>query len=405
MKKKQKLIQQLPQAATRSPTLVERRNLKMATSAHAYVRGSTSKFYEWLDTASGKIPEGPAIWICGDCHIGNLGPVADIDGKVDFQIRDFDQTVIGNPAHDLIRLALSLAFAARGSNLPGIMTATMLQVLMDGYASQFVPGDETDVEVPSVVRASMKVARRRTWKQLARERIEDTNPNIPMGKRFWPILVKEHKAIQSIFTKDNAINLVNKIRCRKSDDKVALLDAAYWVKGCSSLGLLRYAVLLDVDVPETRKQEICLMDVKEAVAAKAPRYTDSGMPTINAERVVEGARQLSPHLGNRMLASRVLGKSVFVRELRPEDMKLDIDELTQPEALKVARYFGAVVGKAHSRQMDHATALSWFRELNRNLSSKGAPNWLWKSTVELAALHEAGYLEHCRRYVEMKIIA
>jgi uncharacterized protein (DUF2252 family) len=31
-----------------------------------------------------------------------------------------DQTVIGNPARDLIRLGLSLATAARGSDLPGI---------------------------------------------------------------------------------------------------------------------------------------------------------------------------------------------------------------------------------------------------------------------------------------------
>ncbi len=77
----------------------------MAQSAHAYVRGSTSKFYEWLENSSrGKIPEGPPVWICGDCHVGNLGPLADAKGHVVVQIRDLDQTVIGNPAHDLIRL-------------------------------------------------------------------------------------------------------------------------------------------------------------------------------------------------------------------------------------------------------------------------------------------------------------
>src|SRR5579863_5241631 len=89
----------------RAKTLRENRNLKMAGSAHAYVRGNTRKFYEWLDTAdTGKIPRGPPIWICGDCHVGNLGPLADRDGNIDVQIRDLDQTVIGNPAHDLIRL-------------------------------------------------------------------------------------------------------------------------------------------------------------------------------------------------------------------------------------------------------------------------------------------------------------
>ena len=81
----------------------------MARSSHAYVRGNTLKFYEWLHTAEGfSVPEGPAVWICGDCHVGNLGPIATIKGKIDIQIRDLDQTVIGNPAHDLIRLGLSL---------------------------------------------------------------------------------------------------------------------------------------------------------------------------------------------------------------------------------------------------------------------------------------------------------
>ena len=38
----------LPNAKDRQKLLDERRNLKMARSAHAYVRGSTVKFYEWL---------------------------------------------------------------------------------------------------------------------------------------------------------------------------------------------------------------------------------------------------------------------------------------------------------------------------------------------------------------------
>src|SRR5579871_1512965 len=89
-------------AAKRAARLREIRNLKMARSAHAYVRGSTEKFYAWLDASASRLPEGPPVWICGDCHIGNLGPLADSHGAIDIQIRDLDQTVIGNPAHDLI---------------------------------------------------------------------------------------------------------------------------------------------------------------------------------------------------------------------------------------------------------------------------------------------------------------
>lgn len=106
----------------------------MARSAYAYVRGNTIRFYEWLESLeSHALPEGPPIWICGDCHVGNLGPIASARGHVEIQIRDLDQTVVGNPVHDLIRLGLSLATAARGSDLSGVVIATMMEQIMEGY--------------------------------------------------------------------------------------------------------------------------------------------------------------------------------------------------------------------------------------------------------------------------------
>src|SRR6202035_4135356 len=130
---KRKLLK-LPKFSERQTLLTARRSLKMARSAHAYVRGNTRKFYEWLDSADiEKIPRGPVVWICGDCHVGNLGPIADTEANIDIQIRAVDQTVKGNPAHDLIRLGLSLATAARGSALPGVTTAKILEQMIEGY--------------------------------------------------------------------------------------------------------------------------------------------------------------------------------------------------------------------------------------------------------------------------------
>ncbi len=47
---------------------------KTARSHHAFVRGATNQFYEWLERLDGQVPQGPSVWICGDCHVGNLGP-------------------------------------------------------------------------------------------------------------------------------------------------------------------------------------------------------------------------------------------------------------------------------------------------------------------------------------------
>ena len=168
-------------------------------------------------------------------------------------------------------------------------------------------------------------------------------------------------------------------------------------KGCSSLGLLRLAVL--VAIGEGKAERHCLMDVKEAVVAAAPRSLSATMPTDQAERVVTGGRALSPFLGGRMAVARVLGKSVFVRELLPQDLKLEIEALTRTEAMEVAEFLARVVGRGHARQMSAGERGAWITELQRNRSkSLDAPSWLWDSVVELVSAHEGAYLRHCRRW-------
>ena len=108
---------------------------------------------------------------------------------------------------------------------------------------------------------------------------------------------------------------------------------------------------------------------------------------------------LSPHLGKRMVAGKIDGKSVFIRELLPNDLKIELEQLSVPDAMKGASYLAGVVGKAHARQMDVAMRKSWLKELNRHRSkSLDAPSWLWSSVVTLVGAQEIAYLEHCRKY-------
>ncbi len=378
----------------RAAALTERRNLKMARSPHAFVRGATQKFYEWLEGNSGpKLPQGPAVWICGDCHSGNLGPLANTKGRTDIQIRDLDQTVIGNPVHDLIRLGLSLASAARGSDLPGVMTARMMEDLIDGYQTAF-DGD-TPLERPEAVQAVLTGAVNRRWKHLAEERLGDTRPQLKLGNHFWPISDEEREDLHSLFADEKVRRMVTGLRDRADEAKLSVIDAAYWVKGCSSLGRLRYAVLVAIE----DGGQMCLIDIKEAAKALAPRYPDTDMPRDNGERVVTGAWHLSPALGDRMVAGRLLDRSVALRELLPQDLKLDLERLTETEARRLSRYLGHIVGLAHARQMDDDTRRGWHRDLARGRTKTlDAPSWLWTSVVELMASHESAYLEHCRRY-------
>jgi uncharacterized protein (DUF2252 family) len=395
-------FRRLPRPGERMSVLSALRNAKMARSAHAYVRGNTIKFYEWLASLKrNQVPQGPSIWICGDCHIGNLGPIANAEGEVDVQIRDLDQTVIGNPAHDLIRLGLSLAADARGSDLSGVTTAKMLEHLIASYA-RALDGrslrQNGNKKGPESIRDLLQLAESRSWKHLAKERIEDTQPTIPLGKRFWPISRQERREIADMFQGEEMRRLAALLRSRDDDASIDLLDAAYWVKGCSSLGRLRFAILLGIG-DKRGKTDYCLMDVKEAVKAAAPRDRKAEIPRDNGQRVNEGARQLSPHIGERMRAARFLDRSFFIRELRPQDMKPDIKRLSPEEAVKLAGYLAAVVGTAHGRQMDSATRRAWRQECGRNRTKTlNAPSWLWCSVVDSLVKHEGAYLEHCRKY-------
>jgi uncharacterized protein (DUF2252 family) len=367
----------------------------MSSSAHAYVRGNTAKFYEWLDSSQGTVPAGPPVWICGDCHVGNLGPIANAEGEVEVGIRDLDQTVIGNPAHDLIRLALSLSTAARGSDLPGVTTAIMLEQMMVGYVSALeAPRKKGKIKGNSLkpVKLLMKDALNRKWRHLAEERIEDVRPRIPLGKKFWALTKEEKREIGLLFAQDDVQDLITCLHDREKSDKIEVYDAAYWMKGCSSLGGLRYAVLLGVG------NKNCLVDIKEAVRATAPAYKNLDTPRNQAERVVAGARALSPYLGERMLAGTFLQKPVVLRELRPQDLKLELESMSQEEAVAAARYLAQIVGRAHARQMDAGQRTEWKATLKKRSKTLNAPSWLWTSVVDLIAAHESAYLEYCRLY-------
>ena len=84
--------------------------------------------------------------------------------------------------------------------------------------------------------------------------------------------------------------------------------------------------------------------------------------------MVEGARHFVAAFGERMAAERLLERSVFIRELLPQDLKLEIDQLTRADAMKAAHFLAAVVGQAHARQMDPPTRRKWRAEVGRNWS-------------------------------------
>jgi uncharacterized protein (DUF2252 family) len=72
----------------------------------------------------------------------------------------------------------------------------------------------------------------------------NVRPEIPMGKRFWPLSPDEKEEIGRMFKAEEVRHMVTCLQDRDEGDDIEVFDSAYWIKGCSSLGRLRFAVLL-----------------------------------------------------------------------------------------------------------------------------------------------------------------
>ena len=86
------------------------RYTKMASSPFAYLRGNA-----WVMAADlAALPAtGYTVQICGDAHVRNLGAYAAQDGRVVFDVNDFDETCVAPFEWELTRLAVSIVVVAR----------------------------------------------------------------------------------------------------------------------------------------------------------------------------------------------------------------------------------------------------------------------------------------------------
>jgi uncharacterized protein (DUF2252 family) len=105
----------------------------------------------------------------------------------------------------------------------------------------------------------------------------------------------------------------------------------------------------------------------------------------------------------RMRAVNVVVRPAFVRELTPQDLKIEIEQLTADEATKLAGFLGGLSGKLTIGKWTETRAPSGDGDLRRSRSkSPDAPGWLWKNVVDLPVDHEKAYLEHGRKYALQK---
>src|SRR5260370_11467825 len=108
----------LLEASTRGrvPALVALKNELMAASPFAYFRGAVPVMAYDLSLIA---DTGIRNQLCGDAHVRNLGAYAAQDGRLVFDINDFDETIVGPFEWGVKRMATSLVLAGRGAGVEG----------------------------------------------------------------------------------------------------------------------------------------------------------------------------------------------------------------------------------------------------------------------------------------------
>ena len=245
----------------------------------------------------------------------------------------------------------------------------------------------------------MKHALRRRGSTSRDERIDDVKPAIPLGKRFWALAPERTRRHRRTLRTHEVVHASSPASTRRDDDaKIKVLDAAYWMKGCSSLGRLRYAVLLGVGRKATTSS-----------TAWSTSRRPSPPPRPRTKRAHAAGRLRRARRRRRPRPLAVPRRTHAGRRPPPPSRRHARADAAGPQARdrspdpRRGRRRRRISWPASSAKR---TPARWTpppanvaRRTNRNRSrTLDAPGWLWTAVVELIASHEAGYLEHCRRY-------
>ena len=114
----------------RLPNLVLIRFGRMMQSPFAFYRGAAAVMASDLASTPSS---GIRVQACGDAHLSNFGGLATPEGRLIFDINDFDETLPGPWEWDLKRLAASVVLAGRQIRLSESDTARAVAATVMSY--------------------------------------------------------------------------------------------------------------------------------------------------------------------------------------------------------------------------------------------------------------------------------
>jgi uncharacterized protein (DUF2252 family) len=345
----------------RVPALIRLKYKLMAASPFGYFRGAVPVMAADLAVLPST---GLTVQLCGDAHVRNLGAFAAPDGRLVFDINDFDETIRGPFEWDLKRMAASLVLAGRESGHKESAAREAVEKCIERYAAQMrdfarMPLLEVNhfqvhrlEQVEPVLDALLKAERatpQHTLEQLT-ESASDLSGAPRLFKQQKPTLTRVTGRQAAVVLA--ALGPYSQMLEPQRQHLLSLyhpVDVAFKVVGTGSVGLRDYCVYFEGNGPG---DSLFLQIKEEPASSYAPYLPDAQPPHHNGQRVAEGQMamqvQSDPFLGWTHFA----GRDYLVRQLNDHKGSIELGDLAGSGLEAYAEVCGELLARGHARSGD-----------------------------------------------------
>ncbi|QXE37350.1 DUF2252 domain-containing protein [Streptomyces sp. GMY02] len=339
---------------------------KMAASAFAFYRGTACLFYNDLErerTGAGPFLDERTgrVWIHGDLHAENFGTYMDANGRLIFNVNDFDEAYIGPFTWDLKRLAASLALIGYTKALSDEQITGLVETYADAYRTRIhaLATGAKDDEVPPFnldtaqgpLLGALRSARSRT-----RFGLLDSMTEIrEYERRFAPgggaIELDAATRYKILAAFDGYLETLPESSLARPDSYRVKDVVGRRGVGIGSAGLPSYNILLEGNSDALENDVVIYM--KQAQTPAVSRHiTDRAVREYfqhEGHRTVISQRALQAHADPWLGWTELDGAGQLVAEVSPYAVDLDWSDLDDPEEIAtVVADLGRATATMHS---------------------------------------------------------
>ena len=351
----------------RLPELLPIKMARMAASPFGFFRGTVPLMAADLALLPAT---GIEVQICGDAHVRNLGAFAAPDGRLVFDINDFDETIRAPWEWDVKRMSASLVLAGREAGNPERLCKQSVLEFARSYRGlilQFSSMAAVDVARYRIHRpfegaAGMAVLRKaeRATPLHSLERLTKLTRRTAGGERMFrtmkPVLTRpSRQTVKQVLRSLGAYRETLPPERQHVLDFYRPEDVAFKIVGTGSVGTRDYIVLC---FGNGIGDPLFLQIKEEPPSAYAP-YVKSHPAKHQGQRVVFGQRRMQTHSDILLGWTSIAGRDYLVRQLADHKGCIEDADLKGAGLIQYARACGEVMAKGHARSGD-ACALAGY---------------------------------------------